>query len=218
MLPYYVAVGLGYSIVIAAAIGLIRFKNILPAYRPFIYIIWLGFLDHNLSVILNETIRNNAVNSNIYVFLESVLYLWFFKNLGGFSKRMTAFYLLVIFLVSVWVYDNLVRNNLTTTNSLFRIAYSFVLIFLSIEQLNKLISTVRKNIIYHSIFVICCGIIIYFSYKATTEVFYFIQLKATAQFYINITVIMVFVNCFVNLLFAWAVLWIPKKQKYTSLH
>ncbi|HWR32139.1 MAG TPA: hypothetical protein VN451_01330, partial [Chitinophagaceae bacterium] len=137
MLPYYVAVGLGYSIVIAAAIGLMRYKSILPAYRPFIYIILLGFLDHNLSVILNETIRNNAVNSNIYVLLESLLYIWFFKNLGGFFKKMTVFYFLFIFLIIVWGYDNLIRNNLSTTNSLFRIVYSFVLIFLSIEQLNK---------------------------------------------------------------------------------
>ena len=148
--------------------------------------------------------------------MESLLYLWLFKNWGAFFKLMTIFYFLIVFLIAVWGYDNLVRNSIITTNSLFRIVYSFVLIFLSIEQLNRLITTARKNILRNSIFVICTGIIIYFSYKATTEVFYFIRLKASTQFYINISTIMVFINCFVNLLFAWAVIWIPKKQKYTS--
>lgn len=189
----------------------------MDSYQPFIFILWLGFLDHTLSVILNETIRNNAVNSNIYVLLESLLYLWLFKNWGAFYKKLTLFYSLAVLLIAVWVYDNLIRNHLTTTNSLFRIVFSFVLIFLSIEQLNKLITTVRKNLLFNSVFLICCGIIIYFSYKATTEVFYFIRLKASTHFYINISTIMVFVNCFVNLIFAWAVLWIPKKQKSTLL-
>jgi hypothetical protein len=100
---------------------------------------------------------------------------------------------------------------------LFRIVSSFILIFLSIGQLNKLIVTAKKNLFYNAIFLICCGLIIYFSYKATIEVFFFIRLEASNQFYINIFAILVFVNLFVNLIFAWAVLWIPKKQKSTLL-
>ena len=213
MIGYYGAVIFGYSIIFAAAFGLIRFKKIMNSYQPFIFIIWLGLLNLTLSVILNETIRNNAVNSNIYVLLESLLYLWLFKNWRTFSRKSTFIYSLVCFLVFVWIYDNLIRNQLTSTNSLFRIVVSFVLIFLSIGQVNKLIANIKKNLLYNSSFLICCGIIIYFSYKATVEVFYLIHLEASTRFYINISTIMVLVNCFVNLLFAWAVLWIPKKQK-----
>ena len=217
MLPYYVSVGIGYSIVIASAIGLIRFNKILPLYRPFIIILFLGLINHTLSVIFNETIRNNAVNSNVYVLGESLLYLFLFKNWGAFNKKNTLFYSLFIFLTGLWVYDNLIWHSLHITNSLFRIVSSFILIFLSIGELNKLIITAKKNLFYNAIFLICCGIIIYFSYKAIIEVFFFIQLKASQQFYINIFAILVFVNLFVNLIFAWAVLWIPKKQKSTLL-
>jgi len=34
---------LNYSILIAAIIGIIRFKSIIRDYYPFIFIIWLGF-------------------------------------------------------------------------------------------------------------------------------------------------------------------------------
>lgn len=217
MITYYDAVILGYSIAIAAAIGLIRYKVTTLAYQPFFYILWLGLTNHTLSVILNETVRNNSINSNIYVFLESLLYMWLFKNWGAFRKKSKMLYILVILLVSVWVADNLIWHRLTTVNSIFRVVYSFVLIFLSIEQLNTLIAISRKNLLFNSCFVICCGIIIYCSYKATIEVFYLIRLKASNSFYINIFTILVFVNLFVNLLFAWATLWIPKKQKFTLL-
>jgi hypothetical protein len=80
--------------------------------------------------------------------LESLLYLWLFKNWGTFYKRSTLFYSLAVLLIAVWIYDNLVRNNLTTTNSLFRIVLSFLLIFLSIEQINKLIAECQEKIFY----------------------------------------------------------------------
>jgi hypothetical protein len=217
MIGYYGTVILGYSIVIASVIGLIRFNKILPAYRPFIIILCLGLINHTLSVIFNETIKNNAVNSNAYVLLESLLYLLLFKNWGAFNKKNVLFYSLFIFLLGLWIYDNLIWHSLAITNSLFRIVSSFILIFLSIGQLNKLIVTAKKNLFYNAIFLICCGLIIYFSYKATIEVFFFIRLEASNQFYINIFAILVFVNLFVNLIFAWAVLWIPKKQKSTLL-
>src|SRR5258705_12392218 len=125
MLSFYDGVILGYSVIIAVVIGLIRFRKIMDSYQPFIFILCLDFLNLSLSVILSETIRNNAVNSNIYVLLKSLLYLWLFKNWGAFYKKSTLFYSLAVLLIAVWIYDNLIRNHLTTTNSLFRIVLSF---------------------------------------------------------------------------------------------
>jgi hypothetical protein len=213
MVPYYVSVGLGYSIVIPAVIGLIRFTKVLPVYWPFLIILCLGFINHTLSVIFIEIIRNNAINSNVYVLLESLLYLIMFKSWGAFQKKLALFYSLFFLLSGLWIYDNFIWHSIISTNSLFRIVSSFILIFLSIEQLNKLIVTAKKNIFYNAIFLICCGIVIYFSYKAIIEVFFFIRLQGSDRFYNNIFIILVFVNLLVNLIFAWAVLWIPKKQK-----
>src|SRR4030095_12883387 len=112
---------------------------------------------------------------------------------------------------------NFIVHRITTVNSFFRIIYSFLLVFLSIEQLNKLIWQSRKNLMFNSCFLICSGLLIYFSYKATIEVFFFIELKASIAFYTNIFAILVFLNFFVNLLFIWATLWIPRKQKFMPL-
>lgn len=215
---YDIAVLFGYSVAIAAVIGLVRFRKIIPAYQPFFIIMWLGLLNHSASIIFNETTGTNAVNSNIYVLLESLLYLQLFKNWGAFKKKNTWFVALGISLIALWITDNLIWHSITTTNSLFRIICSFLLIFLSISQFNELITAAKKNLLLNARFLICTGIIIYFSYKATIEVFFFIQLKASTHFYINIFFILIFVNLFVNLIFAWASLCVPKKQKSISLH
>jgi len=217
MRPYYVAVILGYSIAIAAAIGLICFKKIRPAYQPFIFLICLSLFNHTLSFFMVEYVGSNTINANIYVLFDSLLYLWLFKNWGVFRRRVYLFNGFMIFLVAVWVIDNLFWHTLSITNSFFRIIYSFILIFLSIEQLNILISSAKKNLLINTCFLVCCGIIIYYPYKATIEVFFLIRLKASSHFYASIFSILVYVNLFVNLIFAWATLWIPKKLKFTLL-
>ena len=217
MLPYKVAVIIGYSILIPAIIGLIRFRKIIPAYQPFIYYCLLDAVNHTLSIILIYRVHSNTVNSNIGVFIEALLFLLLFRNWGAFRKKNRVFTFLIILLTSVWVTDNLIWHQLITVNSFFRIVYSFMLIFLSIDQLNKLITSARRNLLLNSCFLICCGIVIYYSYKATIEVFFLIRLKASDTFYSDIFIILIFANLFVNLIFAWATLWIPKKQRFTLL-
>lgn len=218
MLPYHVAVILGYSIVIPAIIGLIRFSKINTAYQPFILFCLLDVFNHTLSVILIQAYHANTINSNIFILIEAMLFLLLFRNWGLFKKRSVLFFILLFLLGLVWIIDNLVWHQLDTVNSLFRIVYSFILVFLSIEQMNILIYSAKKNLLYNSRFLICCGLVIYYSYKATVEVFFLIRLKASINFYSNIFIILVFANLFVNLIFAWAVLWIPKKAKFISPH
>lgn len=212
MITYSTAVILGYSVALPAVLGLIRYRNTLQSYQPFFIIMWLGLLNHSTSVLLNATIRSNAVNSNIYVLLETLLYLLLFYCWGAFKKRTGIYWSLSVAVLCLWITDNLLWHTLTTTNSFFRIIASFILIFLSISQFNELIVSARKNLLLNARFLICTGIIIYFSYKATIEVFFFIRLKASDHFYTSIFIILIFVNLFVNLLFAWASLWVPKKQ------
>ena len=215
---YYVAVILGYSIVIPATIGLIRLPVINRMYQPFIIYCVLDLLNHTLSAVLIERYHSNTINSNIFVLIEVVLFLFLFRNWGAFEKRIIAFYILLFLLSGVWIFDNLIWHKLNTVNSLFRIVYSFLLVFLSIGQMNKLISTERKNLFYNASFMICTGVVIYYTYKAIVEVFFLIQLKGSASFYSNIFKILQFANAFMILIFAWAILWIPKRPKFISPH
>ena len=214
MLPYHIAVILGYSIIIPAFVGLIRYRAIDSAYQPFIIFCVLDVFNHTLSAVLIRYFNSNTVNGNVFILIEAILFILLFKNWGLFKKKRIVFYLVVFMVVVAWIVDNLIVHKLTTVNSFYRIIYSFVLVFLSIEQMNVLISTVRKNLLLNSSFIICCGLITYYSYKATVEVFFFIQLKASVDFYTNIFVILVFVNCVLNLIFGWATLWIPRKPRF----
>lgn len=212
---YYFALAAGYAIVIAGVIGLIRFRKILPSYQPFIYFTWLSLLNDTISLVVNEVFRNNSINGNVYVLLEAFLFLWLFCNWNILDSKSWTFRLLAVTLVLIWIYDNFIWHNIRNVNSLFRICYAFVLIFLAINQLNKLIVGERSNLWRNSKFLICIGICIFYSYKASIEVFYLIKLKASDNFYNYIFLILVIVNLFVNLIYGLAALWIPTKQKFT---
>jgi hypothetical protein len=214
MTSYSLSEIFSFSIAIAAVIGLFRFKNILFSYKPFIYIVWTAFLSEIISAVLIKGGGSNAVNSNIYVLVESLLFLWLFKGWGAMQKRNWYMPVLCSIVVLVWIYDHLILNKITEVGPIFRILVSFILIFLSIDQINKLIVQEMGNILYNPRFLICIGVVIFYSYKATTEIF-FLKLSMSANFSSHIFLILEYVNLLVNLIYALAVLWIPTKQKFT---
>src|SRR5687768_15459181 len=171
-----------YSIVIATIIGLVRFHKIVKSYRPFIFICLLALTNEIFSTFAAYSFKSNAVNANIYVLIETVLFVWLFKNWGAFQRRSWHYPFILFLFILIWIYDNLIWNNLNSFNSLFRICYSFCLIFLAIDQVNKLLVSVRVNLLKDSRFLICMGILIFYSYKATIEVFYLFKLNFSDSF------------------------------------
>ena len=115
----------------------------------------------------------------------------------------------------LWVADNLIIHSITNLNSFFRIGYSFVTVFLSVDQVNNMVVRERKSILRNARFIICLSFIVYYTYKATFEVFFVVKLPLSDYFYKNLFLIMVYVNLFANLLYAFASLWIPTRQKFT---
>jgi hypothetical protein len=212
---YNFSLASGFVVVIAGVIGLIRFKKMLPSYQPFVYFAWLSVLNDLLSAALVKVYHENPINGNIYVLLEAYLFLWLFRNWGIIKDKSWTLASLLVFLTMIWIYDNFIWHNITTVNSLFRICYSFVLIFLAINQLNKLIVGERGILLRNTRFLICIGICIFYSYKASIEVFYLLQLQVSNNFYSNIFLIHIIVNLFVNLIYGLAALWIPTKQRFT---
>ena len=212
---YWLTLISGYSMIIACIIGLVRFRAVPVAYQPFVYFTWLAFANDVLSSILVPIIHSNAVNSNVYVLVESLVLLWLFYNWGALRGKNWYLPVLVTTLLIVWVSDNLILNDIAKINSLFRIYYSFVLVFLGINQLNSMIVGERGNMLRNARFLICSGICIFYSYKAFLETFYLFRTKATIPLLNNVFLILVFVNIFVTLIYALAALWIPTRQKFT---
>jgi hypothetical protein len=215
---FEIAVLLGFSIVIALVIGIVRFKKLPAVYYPFMFVVGLGFGNHLLNLIMVYYFRSNAVNGNIYVLLETLLYLWLFANWGLFKKKNTVPLIITVVLITGWFLDNLVLHSLQTPNAGFRILSSLILVILSVEQIVQLLPRVKGNILHNAVFIICTGLLLHFSFKACIEVFFLIQKDVPITLHVTIYSVLIYVNCFVNLLFAWAMICIPKKQQYLLLY
>lgn len=215
MMDYFIiSIISSFSIAIAAILGIIKYSSILKEYRPFIFLIWLGLLNEIVSLTFVFMKKSNSVNSNIYVFLEFFLILLLFYMWN--SKRIKWTYIsLLLAGFCIWIIDNLLLHSLSERNSLFRVYYSFVIVLLSINQINRLIVNNKKNIFKNAMFLIYLTFIVYYSYKTFIEVFYIFHINFSTYFYTSIVLFLLFINFVANLAYAIAVLCIPKKREFT---
>lgn len=203
------------SIIIAAAIGAWRFRDIHPSFRPFIYCIWVGFINELLSIGLIATGHSNALNSNIYILIEAWLIVWQFYNWGLLRRHRILFPGLLTLITLVWLTENFVMGNLLQFSSWFRIIYSFILVLLSISLLNQQIVIEKEMLLKNPVALICLAFIIYYTYKVLVETFWVYGLIESANFQTKVYLIMNYINLFANLIFALAVLWMPTKHRFT---
>lgn len=99
-----IAFVLSLSIAIAAIIGAVRYRRINPVYHPFIYCIWLGFINEILGYYISSIHGSNAINNNLYVLAECLLITWQFKKWGLFDRTRKLYYsILAGFLYSGWL-------------------------------------------------------------------------------------------------------------------
>jgi hypothetical protein len=97
--------------------------------------------------------------------------------------------------------------------------YAFALIFFSVNTFNKMVVHERTSIYRNPKFWICLGIIIFYSFFIvvfTTGLSLFEHSMSTV-FRSELWKISVYSNLLVNLLYAAAVICIPRKKNYTSL-
>ena len=149
-----------FSVLIAGLIALFKFSRINRDYYPFIIIIWLACLTEIASDQLFRYGYGNYLSSNIYVFFETLLYLWFFRNFGSFSRRPLLFYVLSVLFILLWVVDNFWFHPIDQTYcSYFNLVHSTLLVFLGINMINNLIIR-EKELLKHPVFWICIRVVI----------------------------------------------------------
>lgn len=196
---------------------MVRFKKVDRAYLPFILLLWVGLLNEIITVVSIDLFKSNAVTSNIYVLVESLLILWFFKNLRLGRKNNKRFHFVALLFIAVWITDNFFISRITRFSSYFRILYNFITVLMSIHMINRLILDERSGLIKNSVFLITIGFIVFFTYKILIEIFWVYGLNASRDFRVEVYRIMTYINLAINLIYALAVLWIPKKREYTLL-
>lgn len=200
------------SIVIPAITASVRFKRVRPDFYPFIFIIWIGFLNEVLSVILAYTIRNNAVNSNIYVLIEFAFIAWLFYKWNGGLKKYLFIFISGLF---VWVADNLILHGISDDNSLSRIVFSFTILFLSVDEINKLLIFEGRDLFKNAMFLLCLIFAGYYTCKAFIETFNVFYTDLSYGFRRNVFMILYITNAVSNIMYAIAIICMPSKEEFT---
>jgi len=207
---------LAFFILFPAVIGLVRYKKMLPSFHPFVFFIWIGLLNEIVSIFLPLLYKSNAVNSNIYVLAEGLMLLWvFYTWTFRYTKEKKLFLITGIVFFFIWLADNVFFNSITRFNSVYRIIYSLVIVFLSVNHINRILIEERDSVIKNARFIICAGFVCFFSYRMVFEVFYLYDFNLSANFYNNLFNILIVVNLVCNLIYALALLWTPTRQRFT---
>lgn len=200
-----------WSIVIAGVIGIFRIKEMDPAYYPFLILTFIGIGNETLSYLLVFNGMYTTVNNNVYVLIEGLLIGLFFDSVRLFRKQRTL--LITLFsLLFVWILEVSLRG-INTRFNYFRIFYSFIIVLLSINMINKLLLSEKRGLLRNSMFLFCIAFIIYFTLKVLQNAFWIYGLNKNSNSFLGAMLdIHTWVNLLTNLIYALAVLWIPRKQ------
>lgn len=213
---YYFTQVASFSIVIPAIIGWARFHKINPAFYPFLFLIWIGLINETISTTLVHFGYYNIVNFNVYLIIEALLILWQFKSWQLFSPDSKSFQLAIFVIPLIWLIENIFISKISSGfNSYSKIIFSLVFVFMSISMINKILMKERQNLLKHSTFLICIGFVFMFTYSLLVEIFLVYGLKMSLNFQSNLNHIFSFMNLFCNIIYAFAILWMTKRQAFT---
>ncbi len=189
-------------------------KSIDQLFLPFAVFTCLAFLGDVVIKLVIASGQHSAVYANCYVLIEFPVFLWMYYT---WSSRKNASLFIALFLVGlfVWAYDNFIFSSITITTSVYRIYYSMVLIFCSVNQINKIIFSDQDNIWKDTIFIVSVVSIVYYSFRAFIESMFFFQAEMSNQFMRDVYLIMMFVNFFSHLIYTLAILCIPARKEFT---
>lgn len=210
---------LSLSIGIAVIIGIVRFRRIDPSYYPFIFNCSAALLIELLHRVLMETGHPKLFIFllNTFSYVDFFLFTWLFHNWGLFNRKKTTFIVIAGIFFIIWVATNAIDTGFVKLNLYFFIVYSFALIFFSVSTFNRMVVHERSSIFKNPKFWICLGIIIFYSFFVVWSSTGFSFHKTSNEFRRGLQAINVYSNLLVNLLYAVAVIWIPRKKNFTSL-
>lgn len=204
---------LNFSLVIPAIMLLFKIGYSMKKFWPFIVYIIAGLCNDIVSYVLIMKTQTNMITANIYIFIEFCLILF---QVALWKKQPVWHYLLIVITgIFVWVLDNVYLNSLTDNNSIFRMFYSITIVLLSLDLFNRNIIYARGPLSSNPVFLICTGFILYYGCKAFLESFNIFHVGLSDLFFMRLFLILSVVNFVANLIYAYAILCIPRKQEFT---
>lgn len=203
---------LNFTLLPAALTGLARWRVVGRDWTPFILLLWIGLINECLSLYRYLHGLNPAPNNNIYTLLEFLFLLWQFGR--WHPARVRLYVLCAVAGTLTWVLDNLVLHTLSRDNGLFRAAYGFTLVILSMEQANIRLLDATPPYRRDPVLLACCGFLLYFSCRAFLEIWHLVGFRFSERFQVGLTLLEDVVNAVTNIIYLTALLCIPAKQRF----
>lgn len=194
--------------------GLVRLRQISRLYRPFLILVSLAVVTEIANRIAVEYYHNNSLVINTYSLIECLMIIsqfYYWRYLSHTKKWYPYFGFLCI---ALWIIDNLFMGNIYIVGSLFRISSAFILVVLSINEINYLIIHENRNLLKNARFIICTGFLIYFLYQILLEGAFSISAKESNATANKIIELFVYINALINTLYGIAIWFIPKRTSF----
>jgi len=206
---------LSQSILIPLVIMLFRIKKIPADWMPFLVLLVLGLLTEIASFIVIHYFKaGNAPVIKIYSLAECCLIYYLFYLWKNEKEARTVFLVLTGLSVLAWIIEDIVFGGINTFSPFFRVGYAFVIVLLSINQINGMMVKQDGSLIKNPRFILCIGFIISFIYQIVYEASFYIG-SDTSVLANKIIIGYGYINFGVNLLNAYAVSRIHNRHQAT---
>ena len=204
---------LSLTIILPAVVGIFRYKNADPAYRPFLYYIFISLFNELwVGLYLNTHTREiRTLNWHIFNLLEWLMLLVQFYFWGRFKKARSLFYVILICSLVGWAYENFIYSTVYVFNPVFLISYSFFLVLLSVNAINSTFAQHNQILSKNGLFIICVGMLIFFIYTIIVFLFMAMDTRYDKQLIQRIFNIRVYINALANIIYAIGIYYIPAR-------
>jgi hypothetical protein len=192
--------------------GLIRWREIRQMYQPFILLVTIAAVTEILNYVIIEVLRgNNNSIINIYSLVEWSLIIAQFYYWRYYSHTKRWYPYIGIACLIVWIIENLIIGNIFYIGPVFRISSAFMLVILSINEINYVIINESRYLLKNARFLICAAFLVYFLYQVLLEGAIYVTAKGASPTANKIINLFSYINAFVNIIYGIAVWYIPKK-------
>lgn len=213
---YYIVTALGYVVLIAAVIGMFRFKRIDRTYYPVLILMIIASINEIVSTVVSFQKGSTSINNNVFTLLEAILIVWQFKLWKVFGHELKAYVIIISGMILLWMLETIILPGTSQLVAICRILFSFTIVVMAMFMCSKIITERPYKLLRQSSFLICMGFCIFFTYKIVVQFFWLYGMKQNQELMMHVLYLMSAINLIVNIIYCLAVLWIPNKPRFIT--
>lgn len=158
------------TVLIPTCCAIIRFKQLDRLFYPYVFLVFLMFINELTAWIILRTIGHEMEYSyNVFFLIESIVITYQFKRWGLFKTKDRFFYLAISSYFLVWLVESYHTRLGNYLNSYFIIFYSLIVVLMSLRLIYELRNKKFDAIVIDPVFIICSSFLLFFAYTIITE-------------------------------------------------